>query len=177
MHFDNYNILGGLAVLATMLLVICTASTTSSQLTPITSIPTDENLTSGPTVIPSVILSSPTHVPSEPSTPQNASSSGEPVSVIVSGDELIITNNTTSAIYYVVFPQEILPLIEWAPCQHPADCAEIKIEAGQSVQLSLHIIADANTTIITVFWWHLIEKTDGSGYYNPDLTSLDIEIR
>ena len=27
------------------------------------------------------------------------------------------------------------------------------------------------------FWWQLVEKTDGSGYFNPDLASLDIAIR
>jgi hypothetical protein len=105
------------------------------------------------------------------------SSAGEPVSVIVTANELVIANNTSETIYYTVFPQEDLPLIEWAPCQHPDDCVPDRIEAGQSVRLTLQTIANADTTIVTVFWWHLVKNSEGDGYHEADFTGFDVNIR
>lgn len=106
-----------------------------------------------------------------------APSEDEPVSVIATPNELIITNNTPTAVYYAVYPQEDLALIEWEPCQHPDDCPQDRVEPGQSARLSLQTVTNTGTTIVTLFWWHLVEKSDGSGYHDADLTWIDIKIR
>ena len=105
------------------------------------------------------------------------SPTGDPVSVTLATGELLISNNTPETIYYAVYPQEDLPLIEWAPCQHPDDCVQDRIEAGQSVRLPLQTISNADTTTVTVFWWHLVKNPEGDGYHDTDFTELDVNIR
>lgn len=106
-----------------------------------------------------------------------SSSQSEPVSVTLAADELVITNNTPDTLYYAAFPQEALPLIEWAPCQHPDDCAQDRLEAGQTVRLPLQTVANTDTTIVSVFWWHLVKNPEGDGYHDAGITEVEIKIR
>jgi len=101
----------------------------------------------------------------------------EPVSVATIGDELAISNNTPETIYYVVFPQEILPLIEWAPCQHPDNCPQDRIEAGQRVHLPLKTVANADTNTVVIFWWHLVKNPEGDSYHDDGIFEIDVKIR
>ena len=102
---------------------------------------------------------------------------GEPVSVITTANELVISNNTPATIYYAAFPQEALPLIEWAPCQHPDDCAQDQLESGQNVRLNLQTIANVDTAIVTLFWWHLVKDAKGDGYHDAGLSEIEVRIR
>ncbi len=57
---------------------------------------------------------------------------GAPVTVTLNGRTLIVANHTSDNLYYVAYPSEILPVIEWAPCLAPELCpAEQRIESGQ----------------------------------------------
>lgn len=151
--------------------LVSAACTTGSQAS-LTAVSTDEQTPLSPAVTspPPARAALPT-VSSTPDAPD------EPVSVTITADALGIANNTPADIYYAVFPQEELALIEWAPCQHPNDCPEERIAAGQSISLSLQTVAQAETTVITVFWWHLVENSGSNGYHDADLTFIDVEIR
>ena len=134
----------------------------------------------GLTILISLVLTactiSPNPIQTSASTPEVTPLQNEPVSIVPVSEELIITNNTTATVYYAIFRQEILPLIEWAPCQHPDRCQENTIAPGQTVQLKLQEIIEENTEVLTVFWWHLLKQSD-SKYQQRDFTSVEVKIR
>ena len=107
----------------------------------------------------------------------SSSSGAEPVTANLIDNEIVVANHTPETIYFAVFPQEDLPLIEWAPCQHPDNCAQDRIETGQNAYFPLTTIANSDTNVITIFWWHLVENSDGNGYHNTVPSEIEVEIR
>jgi len=88
---------------------------------------------------------------------------GAPVTAAVDGKVLVITNNTENAIYHRIFPTDILPAIEWAPCIAPETCpAEQRIDSGGENRINLREIVREQTESITVFWWIYLEKAPGA---------------
>ena len=47
---------------------------------------------------------------------------GAPVTAVIEGKNLFLTNNMPNNIYHIVYPTDILPAIEWAPCIAPEGC-------------------------------------------------------
>ena len=96
-------------------------------------------------------------------TPIVRPSKGAPVTVTLDGQMLIIANNTPEAIYFMPFPSDILPVIEWAPCLAPEDCpAKQRVDPGTEQPMELGSIAAEGTEEITVFWWRFLEKAPGA---------------
>ena len=86
-----------------------------------------------------------------------------PVTATIDGKVLVITNNTEKSIHYQIFPTEILPVIEWAPCIAPDNCpAEQKIDSGDEKRIAVKSIAGEETEYITVFWWTYLKKVPGA---------------
>ena len=98
-----------------------------------------------------------------------------PISVRVADSEITLSNHTDATAYYVIYPSEILPRIEWYPCNHPERCGESFIEVDTSVTLDIHNIAEKNTETLAIFWWHL-EATNGE-YEITDFAEIYLNIR
>lgn len=100
---------------------------------------------------------------------------GAPVTVTIRSGTLIIANNGLDDIYIRVFPTDILPVIEWAPCIAPETCpAEQHIRPGEEKQIALKTIVRNDTESITLFWWRYLEKKPGASV--PPLEMEEIEV-
>jgi hypothetical protein len=99
-----------------------------------------------------------------------------PVSAALSGGELAITNGSPATIYYAVYRQEVLPLIEWAPCDHPQRCGQERIRPGESVRLPLATVAKEGTEVVAVFWWHLEQTAQSDRFLVTDLTMIEVAV-
>ncbi len=100
---------------------------------------------------------------------------GAPVTVTLDGQTLIIANHTTQAVYHLLFPSEILPFIEWAPCLAPEVCpADQRLDAGAEKRIELTGIAAGSPEEITVFWWRFLEKEPGASV--PPLEMEEIKV-
>ncbi|GMQ78662.1 MAG: hypothetical protein BMS9Abin02_1189 [Anaerolineae bacterium] len=88
---------------------------------------------------------------------------GAPVTASVDGKTLVVTNNVSKRIYHRVFPTDILPAIEWAPCIAPETCpADQGIDPGDEKRIKVSDIKREETESITVYWWHYLEKAPGA---------------
>jgi hypothetical protein len=95
--------------------------------------------------------------------PQVYPAADSPLTAAVDGRALIVTNNSDQSVYYLVFPTDILPVIEWAPCLAPETCpAEQTLDPGQARQLTVRSIIRDGTESITVFWWIYLERVPGA---------------
>ena len=98
---------------------------------------------------------------------------GAPVTVSVDGKSLIVTNNMSKRIYLLVFPTDVLPAIEWAPCIAPETCpADQTIEPGEEKRYRVKDIVRKETEAITVFWWHYLEKLPGASLPPMELDEI-----
>ncbi len=101
---------------------------------------------------------------------------GAPVTATVDGKTLIIANNSENVIYLRVFPTDILPVIEWAPCIAPETCpVEQRLDSGSEKRIKLREIVREQTVSITVFWWTYLEKLPGASV--PPMEMDEIEVR
>ena len=99
----------------------------------------------------------------EKSLPQIYPSLDTPVMATIDGRALLITNNSDKTIYHRIFPTEILPLIEWAPCLAPETCpAEQRIDPGQEKRISFRSFVGKETESLTIFWWTYLDKKPGA---------------
>jgi hypothetical protein len=88
---------------------------------------------------------------------------GASVTAVIEGTTLIITNNHEKTIYQQVYPTDILPAIEWAPCIAPESCpVEQRIDPGEEKRIDVKSIVGEDTESITVFWWTYLEKLPGA---------------
>jgi hypothetical protein len=102
---------------------------------------------------------------------------GAPVTAAIDGKVLVITNNTEKTIYHQIFPTEILPVIEWAPCIAPDSCpAEQKIDPGDEKRIAVKSIAGEETESITVFWWTYLEKVPGASVPPLEMDELVVPL-
>jgi len=98
-----------------------------------------------------------------------------PVTVEITESALIISNNSEDVIYHVLFPMEILPRIEWAPCMEPDRCdSSLKIDAGEQKTYRLESVVDKGTEELVVFWWWLMEVE--GGYEQPEIQEVRVPL-
>jgi hypothetical protein len=99
-------------------------------------------------------------------TPSAYFSLNQDVSIsVVSPSVFQISNDTEAPIYTMIFPTELLPLIDWAPCETLETCAGTGIPAGNSREFNFETFVDGDTDLLTIFWWQL----DGDqGHLNPN---------
>ena len=83
------------------------------------------------------------------------------VAITVSSTELIISNNSPYPIYHEIFPNELLRLIEWGPCENPSECPELRTDPEDVKRYDLHSLVYEDERHFTVFWWHLSEPEAG----------------
>lgn len=84
---------------------------------------------------------------------------------VISKDEFRLSNHSALPVYYQVFPTELLPLIDWAPCETDETCREIQILPSQSLTFRFEEVAERATKSITVFWW---QRESDPGQHNPE---------
>lgn len=102
---------------------------------------------------------------------------GAPVTAIVDGNTLVIVNNSENTIYHRVFPTDILPVIEWAPCIAPERCpAEERIDSGEEKRIALRAIVREQTESITVFWWTYQEKVPGATVPPMEMDEISVPL-
>jgi hypothetical protein len=102
---------------------------------------------------------------------------GAPVTAAVDGKMLVITNNSEEAIYHLVFPTDILPAIEWAPCIAPETCpADQKIDPGGEKRIDHEVIVRKQTQSITVFWWIYLEKAPGASVAPIEMDEIRVPV-
>ncbi len=115
-----------------------------------------------PTPVPTEIVTPPpTPTRTEPAFTETPYVIDGPVSIEMTSDKLIITNNTSATVYYYVFVKAIVGLIDWFPCENPEQCARLdKIEAGKSIEKGL----TENKEDLIVYWWQLEQHPDQTWY-------------
>ena len=92
--------------------------------------------------------------------------SSAPVRVtVLSRDEFTISNHSALPIYYQVFPTELLPLIDWAPCESDETCRQIQISPSQIMTFQFESIAERDTESISIFWW---QRESDPGQHNRE---------
>lgn len=92
--------------------------------------------------------------------------SSAPVQVtVLSSDQFTINNQTAVPIYYQVFPTDLLPLIDWAPCESDKTCLQIIILVSQSITLQFESVAGRDTQSISIYWW---QRKSDDGQHNPE---------
>ena len=102
---------------------------------------------------------------------------GAPVTATVDGKMLIIANNLDSAVYLRIFPTDILPVIEWAPCIAPETCPDDqRLDPGSEKSIKLRDIVRAQTDSITVFWWIYLEKAPGASIPPMEMDEIYIPL-
>jgi hypothetical protein len=110
-------------------------------------------------------------------TPAIVPYAGAPVTVSIRSGRLVIANNSPESIYFRVFPTDILPVIEWAPCIAPETCpAEQHIGPGEGKQIGLKTIVRNDTESITLFWWRYLEKKPGASVPPMEMEELELRI-
>lgn len=102
---------------------------------------------------------------------------GAAVTATVNLGKLTLTNNSPDTIYFRIFPTEILPVIEWAPCIAPEVCpAEATLDPGSKTQIPLRTIVEDRAESITVFWWRFLDKRPGASIPPMALEEFVIEL-
>jgi hypothetical protein len=102
---------------------------------------------------------------------------GAPVTATVDGKVLIIDNNTENHIFPRVFPTDILPAIEWAPCIAPEPCpVEQRIDSGSEKRINLREIVREQTVSVTVFWWTYLEKLPGASVPPMEMDEIEVPL-
>ncbi len=102
---------------------------------------------------------------------------GAAVTATVGRDKLTLSNNSSDTIYFRIFPTEILPVIEWAPCIAPEVCpAEETIDPGSESQIPLRNIVEDSAESITVFYWRFLDKRPGASVPPMALEEFLIEL-
>jgi hypothetical protein len=103
---------------------------------------------------------------------------GGEVTVVALSSKLIIWNHTSDAVYYVVFPRDLLPLIDWMPCSDPVTCTN-KIQPGNRITVKYdEFMPEQKDDEAVVYWWHLARRMDGGiEQYAPDeLRSIVVKL-
>ncbi len=102
---------------------------------------------------------------------------GAPVTAGVDGNTLIVTNNMSNPVYIRVFPTDILPAIEWAPCIAPETCpADQAIERGEEKRYRVKELVREESESITVFWWRYLEKRPGASIPPMELDEIIVPL-
>lgn len=83
----------------------------------------------------------------------------------LSGENLIVTNNTEKDVFLAVFPERILPVVLWTPVTNPSIGAKVAAKAVVNFNRSRFFIQDRDT--VQLSWWHLGALVRDS-LYNPD---------
>ena len=100
----------------------------------------------------------------------------EGISAWVEDDQLHLSNNSDKDIYYEVFPEEMLALIEWAPCEDVQACQDQRLMPEEKVSLPIKRITTKDTLRITVFYWHLEAHETGQRFQVTNMSSIDLDL-
>jgi hypothetical protein len=65
---------------------------------------------------------------------------------------LFITNGRDAPIYYFVVNEDVLPLIEWAPCVSGPGCPEVPAQTIR--RLPLTEVPGGSNGVLLFYWWH-----------------------
>ena len=103
--------------------------------------------------------------------------SEELVSIQINSGELVFTNHTVSPVLFEAFPQELLAVIEWGPCDNPMICPDLVVQPEATKKLKLNQIVNRDTKILVIFWWQLLEKEGESRYIISDIRQQEFSLR
>lgn len=113
----------------------------------------------------------------EKATPVVIPFEGAPLTAAIDGQMLVIVNNSENTLYHRVFPTDILPAIEWAPCIAPERCpAEQRIDSGDEKRIALRAIVREQTESITIFWWIYLEKAPGASVPPMEMAEISVPL-
>lgn len=75
-------------------------------------------------------------------------------------DSLFITNGRDAPIYYFVVSEDVVPLIQWAPCVSSPGCPEVPAQSIR--QLPLTDVPGGSDGVILFYWWHAVPGPAGA---------------
>jgi hypothetical protein len=102
---------------------------------------------------------------------------GASVTAAIEGNTLVVTNHSDDVVYHRIFPADILPVIEWAPCIAPETCpSELRIDPGEEKQTALGSIVREGTESIAVFWWIYLEKAPGASVPPMEMHEMSVPL-
>lgn len=102
--------------------------------------------------------------------------SEELVSIQINSGELVFTNHTISPVLFEAFPQELLAMIEWGPCDNPKICPDLVVQPQETKKLKLKQIVNRDTKILMIFWWQLLEKDGENRYMISDVKQQEFAL-
>jgi hypothetical protein len=89
-----------------------------------------------------------------------------PLSVSPARNSFVMENRGERDIFYFAVEQHTAALINWGPCDRPADCPRVPARGRTTVPYdSIGGFGPEATTAI-IYWWHLVP--DGAGGHRPD---------
>ena len=100
----------------------------------------------------------------------------EVISAWLENDQLHISNNSDKDIYYEVFPEEMLALIEWAPCDDILTCQDQRLKPEDKVSIPIGQIVTKDTRRITVFYWNLVMHEIDQRYRVRNMSSKALDL-
>ncbi len=83
----------------------------------------------------------------------------------LSGENLLVANNTEKDIYLSAFPERILPVVLWTPVTDPRIGIKVAAKSFVNFNRDRFHIQERDTVLLS--WWHLGEYVRDS-LYNPD---------
>lgn len=91
------------------------------------------------------------------------------VAVAAHTAQLVISNRTPDVVYYAVFPNYCLSLLDWLPCSDPSRCVN-KIQPGRWAVVKYdEFMPERKDDEAVVYWWYSVKKLgDGVERYETD---------
>lgn len=95
---------------------------------------------------------------------QESTSPTESVNAKIESSQLIISNSTSSEVFYIYFEKNSMAYIDWmAVCR---DNNMITMNASKAIAITDSTFLPSNEAVI--YWWHKGKKLDNSELYGPD---------
>lgn len=93
------------------------------------------------------------------------------------GDQLELTNTSTSRVYYFAADQDGLAVADWVACTNPATC--VHVAPLSTVRIALEDVAlyTPDITAVAVFHWRLVAGESPTGYVADSIRMALVRLR
>lgn len=81
------------------------------------------------------------------------------VEALALADQVVLTNKTSSPVFYFLVGREASALVDWIACADPDRCPTI--QPGSSISVQRSQINGGSEPEILVFWWHGVNTPAG----------------
>lgn len=99
-----------------------------------------------------------------------------PLNVAVESRSLLLKNENSRTIYYLIMTSDMAARALWAPCTSPEQpCARLEPNASVQVPYSQISGYERGSREAIIFWYHLLEQ-DGGGWRADEIRSVRVRL-